>query len=60
MCPYWDSSKKWCKVSPADSYSQYTRTESEQKSFGCTHSSNYKSQCPNYSKAQKGEYKIYR
>jgi len=60
MCPYFDPNNKWCKVSPADSYSQYSRTESEQRSFGCTDSSEYKSKCANYDKKQRGEYRIYR
>ena len=56
MCPFYNPSRKECKVTPWDSSAHRDDSEIQSK---CTDSYNYKN-CGNYEAYQRGDYKIER
>jgi len=56
MCPFYNPSKKECKVTPWDSSAHRDDSEIQNK---CTDSYNYKN-CGNYEAHQRGDYKVER
>ena len=56
MCPYYNPSKRECRVTPFEDAAPRSDREVE---VTCTDSSNYKN-CGNYEAAKRGDYQVMR